>query len=268
MHCADKPELAFQRIQRGFADHIKAPADRPLPQGVAAERMAIYCELFFNNVESFLADSFPVLRRTVADAHWQALVGDFYARHACETPLFTRLAEEFLDFLQRERGQVEGDPPFLVELAHYEWVELEITLRDADPLPLEMTAPDLSQSRIRLSPLVWLLSYRYPVHQIGPGYHAASAEERPVYLLVYRDRQEQVVFLEIDLLSHSLLSALQTVAEAQVSELLESLAEMADSKVRGELLSRGVDMFRMLHQRGVIGSATPPMQRVMNTGGQ
>jgi hypothetical protein len=267
MHCADKPELAFQRIQRGFADHIRAPAERPLPQGVAAERMAIYCELFFNNVAGFLADSFPVLRSTVTDAYWQALVGDFYARHSCETPLFTRLAEEFLDYLQRERGQVEGDPPFLVELAHYEWVELEIALRAADPLPLEMTASDLQQCRIRLSPLAWPLSYRYPVHQIGPGYRLTSAEKEQVYLLVYRDRQEQVVFLEIDLLSYSLLSALQSVGEAQVSELLETLADMMNIERRDEFISRGMEMLRMLYQRGVIGNVIPSMQIATNKSG-
>jgi hypothetical protein len=224
MHCATKPEFAFQHIQRQFADHIRAPAERLLPQGIATERSAIYRELFFNNMVNFLSESFPVLNEVMAETRWQALVEDFYAHHICETPLFTRLGEEFLDYPQKERKPVVDDPPYLAELAHYEWVELGITLSDANPLPVEVVVADLSQCRIRLSPLAWLLSYHYPVHQIGPGYPVATPDEELFYLLVYRDRQEQVVFLEIDLISHSLLSALQSVGEAQTSELLETLA--------------------------------------------
>ncbi len=57
---------------------------------------------------------------------------DFFACHACRTPLFTRLAEEFLVYLEQERKGMPEDPPFLLELAHYEWVELALSLSDTD----------------------------------------------------------------------------------------------------------------------------------------
>jgi hypothetical protein len=260
MPYANRPEPEFLQLQRAFAAHIRSPQASPLPRGVAAERMAIYAELFYNNIESFLADSFPVLRRTIEQARWRAMVRDFYGRHACLTPLFTRLGEEFLDYLRRERGQVAGDPPYLAELAHYEWVELELTLCEAEPLPLEGPCGDLAQCRVRLSPLARPLRYSYPVHRIGPGYQLASGEQTPVHLLVYRDPEERVIYLEIDLWTHTFLSVLQAVGEAQVGELLRTLADRADRRRRDEFIAMGREVLAMLYRRGVIASAASSVQ--------
>ncbi len=254
MHCSNRPEAGFQALQHRFADCIRQPSEVEAPPGVAAERMAIYCELFFNNVESFLADSFPVLRRVLTDGQWQSMVRDFYARHTCRSPLFTRLGEEFIGYLRDERRESEGDPPFLVELAHYEWVELALALSVAEPLPVEPSMHDMMRKRVRLSPLAWPLHYRYPVHRIGPQSSEVSAEAGAVHLLVYRNHDDEVVFLDIDPLTYSLLVALQTVSEAKVSELLEALAEMARIELSDAFISRGLEVLRMLCERGVIGS--------------
>ncbi len=82
-----------------------------------------------------------------------------------------------MHYLQQERGVVENDPPYLAELAHYEWVELALTLRDAESLPTQsLPAVNLFQRSLQLSPLAWPLSYHYPVHRIGGGNHELRAE--------------------------------------------------------------------------------------------
>ena len=121
----------FQRLQYRFAAHLRDPRRHPAPRGIEARRMKIYRELFFNNVESFLATAFPVLRRITPEARWNAMARDFFARHESHQPLFRGIAAEFLRYLERERGRVKGDPPFLRELAHYEWVELALAVSDA-----------------------------------------------------------------------------------------------------------------------------------------
>jgi hypothetical protein len=262
MASVGRPEAAFQQIQHGFADHIRSLGVEPAPADVPPERMAVYRELFFNNVEGFLADSFPVLRRVVTDAHWQAMARDFYARHSCRTPLFTRLGEEFLAYLRDERGERAGDPPFLAELAHYEWVELALTLSEAEPLPPLPGGIELPQQRVGLSPLAWSLRYRFAVHRIGVDSPQARSQSEPVHLLACRDHKERVVFLEIDPLTHSLLTVLQSVGEAEVSELLETLAEMTGVVDRDAFLARGLSAIEMLSAWGVIGSAQAEERRM------
>ena len=47
-------------LQLAFAAHIRDPQNRPAPAGIEDRRMAIYRELFFNNVRDLLGRGFPV----------------------------------------------------------------------------------------------------------------------------------------------------------------------------------------------------------------
>ena len=70
--------MNFQVHQAAFASYIRNPAKNPLPKGVKSQRMEMYRELFFNNIEGFLSANFPVLRTLFDDKNWQAFVQDFF----------------------------------------------------------------------------------------------------------------------------------------------------------------------------------------------
>ena len=114
--------------QYAFAAHIRDPEHAPAPADVEPRRMAVYTELFYNNIESLLAANFPVIRRLHDDDAWHERVRDFYREHRSRTPLFTEIAREFIRHLERRAESGAGDPPFLLELAHYEWSELALSL--------------------------------------------------------------------------------------------------------------------------------------------
>ncbi len=256
MHDVVTPEPNLPSIQQRFAAQIRGLGGA-LPPGVAPDRMALYRELFRNNVESFLAESFPVLHQLLSPPQWQAMVDDFFARHACGTPLFTRLGEEFIAYLRDVRGTVPEDPPYLLELAHYEWVELGLALSEAEALPATRLAPDrLIESELRLSPLAWPLRYRHAVHRVGAAGQHVQPSPEPVHLLVYRDAEERVVFLEIDAPAYALVSALQSLGAADARELLQTLAELVGTGPSAAFMERGLALIADLQQRGVI-AATP-----------
>ncbi|NJD07901.1 MAG: DUF2063 domain-containing protein, partial [Methylococcaceae bacterium] len=215
---------AFQRTQYAFAAHIRDPRHHPAPADVRPERMAMYRELFFNNVESFIAGGFPVLRSLLDERAWMELVGDFFARHRCTTPYFLGIPEEFLGFLRDERTSHGGDPPFLLELAHYEWVELALSVAEEDAPPEAAAGTDLLQSPLRLSEVAWPLAYHYPVHQIGPAFQPGEAPPQPTFLAVYRDRSDSVHFMELNAASYRLLQLLGETQSATGLELLTQLA--------------------------------------------
>ena len=119
-------EPDFRAVQYQFAAHLRDPRSNPPPSDLERRRTDLYCALAFTNVRNFVSDNFPVLRRLYDDAAWEALVRDYFARHRNRTPLFSRLATEFIDYLVNERDAPQ-DPPFLSELAHYEWMESALT---------------------------------------------------------------------------------------------------------------------------------------------
>jgi hypothetical protein len=250
---ADKGPDRLARLQRDFAAHIRDPDRHAAPVDVEDRRMAIYRRLFFNNVSSLLSSNFPVLRSLYDENRWAALVRDFYAGHRCQTPLFPELAKEFLRYLQDVRGTRQDDPPFLLELAHYEWVELALSLDDREPggVPAD-PAGDLLQGRPVLSPLAWALSYRFPVHQIRPDFQPQQPPAEATHLLVYRDRDDNVKFLRLNEATQELLQLMQAEPDLSGAELLDRVARRIAHPDPQRVREAGAEVLTDLRARGAL----------------
>jgi len=243
----------FQQQQLAFAAYIRDPDNQPLPEGVPARRMALYAELFFNNINEQLSGNFPVLRRITDDEHWQALVRDFMVRHRSRTPLFTEVGQEFLAYLNDERGAQPGDWPFMLELAHYEFVELAVAISSADQA-LDEYDPngDLLIGRPLVGPTVWNLCYRWPVHSIGPDYLPDQAPAEPTHLVVYRDRQDEVHFLQINAVTQRMLQLLKENALQTGLDVLNTIAEELGHPRPETVIAAGRELLDDLRRRNVI----------------
>lgn len=241
----------FRTTQAGFAAYIRDPRRDAAPADVDASRMAMYRELFFNNIDSFLSSNFPVLRTLLDAGQWRELAEDFYARHRCRTPHFSEIAEEFLDYLQNERDQ-PGDYPFLLELAHYEWVEMALAIAKASPVyGDEAFVDEILERRVALSPLAWPLVYRYPVERIGPDFLPSVPPEQPTYLIVYRDAGDEVHFMQTTPFSYRLLQLAELSAMTGAALLAALAAEMQAADHHG-VLHFGRQALRELAAKGIV----------------
>ena len=221
---ADRPK--FQEQQYAFAAHIRDPQKVPAPDGIEDRRMAIYRELFFNNIKSLLTNMFPVLRKLHSDGHWNRLIRRFMQHHQAHTPYFLQLPAEFLDFLQNEYEPGADDFPFLVELAHYEYIELALSVSE-ETNDLDGVDPDgdlLAGVPVK-SALAWVYAYQYPVHRISADFLPDAPADQPVYLAVYRNVEDKVGFLELNAVTAGLLNAIQENDAGHSGEtLLRTLA--------------------------------------------
>ncbi|MGQ0587187.1 MAG: HvfC family RiPP maturation protein [Gammaproteobacteria bacterium] len=241
---------AFQKVQYDFAAHLRDPKRNKAPRGIEARRMKIYRELFYNNVQGFLENAFPVLRRITPDARWHAMARDFFARHESRQPLFYRIAEEFLKYLERERGRVKGDPPFLRELAHYEWVELALSVSPAAPGPADAEG-DLLEGVPLLSPLAWPLSYEFPVHRIGPEFQPKEAGPDATHLVVWRNARDEVKFMEVNAVAARLLQ-LMAPGRATGRRMLERIARELRHPLPDVVVAQGRLTLNDFRERGII----------------
>ena len=208
---------SFIDTQYQFANYIRDPDNNPAPDNIEQRRMTIYQELFYNNIEGFAANGFPVLREITSDEAWHRMIRDFMIKHRCKTPLFHEISREFLAYLENERDSV-NDPIFIKELAHYEWVELALSVSDAE-VEVRTLAPeqDIMSEQFKTSPLAWPLAYHFPVHQIGPDFQPQQASDTPTYLLVYRNKEDSVTFLELNPVSTRLIELLNEGLTGQVA---------------------------------------------------
>ncbi|WP_137972298.1 DUF2063 domain-containing protein [Pseudomonas sp. F(2018)] len=200
------------RDQAAFAARIRQPQAEPLLPGISAERMAVYEELFFNNLDGFIISGFPVLCRVLGEPRRRRLVRAFLAEHRSATPYFLAIGEEFVAWLEAGGGAEQGDPGFVAELAHYERVELALDVA-TDRLPAH-----------GWSPLAWPLAYAWPVQRIGADYQPREAPAEPTCLLAWRDSAERVRFQQLSPFAYHLALRLQA---GQPS--LQALLDLAEA---------------------------------------
>jgi hypothetical protein len=233
---------------RALARHVRDPQAHDGPPGIEARRLKVYRELVYNNLDGLLAGNFPVIRKTLGDAAWSALVRGFLARHHARTPLFPELGRELVAFIE-----AEPDPqrPWLAELAHYEWAELGLQLSDA-AVPAHDPCGDLLDGVPLLSPLAWPLAYRWPVDRIGPGFQPVDPPPQPTLLLLRREADGRIRFSALSPLLFRLLELVDANTTRSGRALLQQLAGEAGQHDIDAFLAQAVPMLQRLHAESVL----------------
>lgn len=239
--------------QHAFTAHLRDPQAVAAPAGLEPRRLAVYQRLLFNNLLGLLGNGFPVCVRLLGEPAWSALVRRYFATHRCQTPLFTELAAEFVQWLQ---AQPQLPHPALAELAHYEWVETALYQLSAAPLP---PPGDIDPLRVplRRSPLAWPLLYQWPVHRLGADDAPTALPAEPTGLLVRREADGEVRFAALSPLAVYLLSSIGDQPGRDGHTYLQQLAA-AHGLPEDALAGPGAALLQQFLQAGVIGPLDAP----------
>lgn len=241
---------SFQRYQLEFTAHLRDPLNHPPPAGVPAERMAVYDEIVFNNLFESVSACFPVASAVLGKRQWLKLNQAFMREHSANSPLFRKIPEQFLHFL-RERNALKNDlPAYLHQLCHYEWVELHVA---SMPANLDRQQPkeniDVKSAVPVFNPTMQLLHYDYAVHKISPRKKPTQTEN--TQLLVYRNAQHVVKFVEINAVTYNLIKLLQA-QPVTGSQALQLLAQQLEHPQPDIIIQFGVMILEDLRAQGII----------------
>ena len=237
-------------LQKAFTDHLRNPDQVPVPTGLDPRRVGIYSALIFNNLSALLADFFPVIKSILDEEKWDQLVRDFFITHQAETPYFPQVSEEFVHYLSG-RQNIAGDPAFLLELAHYEWIELYLYMHEGNPPEVPVAESDLLTAPLSLSSIAEPLAYEYPVHLIRGDYQPNESGEQGTFLLVFRDRDESVRFFELQPFTYQFLEAINENPGLVAGEWLRDVAEQLVVSDSTAFIKSGLDMLKKFNQEYV-----------------
>ncbi|MGR4973374.1 DUF2063 domain-containing protein [Pseudomonas sp. LARHCG127] len=235
--------------QQALTRYLRDPDHCPIPSGMDAARAQVYRDLIFENMRALLSGTFPVLVNLLGQDPWRACVRRFLREHRCATPKFGEIAEEFVGYLADHPSP--DWPPFVAELAHYEWVEMALLQSEAEPLPAH-DETSLLGSPLRVSPLAWPLAYQWPVHRLAPSYQPSTPPAQPTLLLVRRTPGFEVRFSELSPLAWRLLQRIEAYPGLTGRGQLLALAREAgvDS---AEFMDSAVALLRRMQEEGVVG---------------
>ncbi len=242
----------FQKIQESFAAHLRDPLNVLAPEGIQETRLQIYRDLFYRNIEGFIANALPVCSQVLGNNRWHELVRDFYAQHCCLSPYFLDVSREFIDYLWLERDS-DREPAFLKELALYEWLDLHVQISDVEPAAYDASG-DVLLGCPFVSPWLVLQSFTYSVQDIRVGSTSIDPLPIPIFLLVYRDLQDSVQIVELNAVSARCLSLLQCQPSITGQEMLNMVAdELAyDDVGRQQFLSFGAEILQQWHSKDIL----------------
>jgi len=243
----------FQDMQSVFTQHMRDPENNPAPAGIEDRRIKIYRELVYNNIEGFIATSFPVLRKIIADEQWHQMMRDYVSNHQSHTPLFPKMPQEFIHYLEHERVEDSADYPFLLELAHYEWIETSIAM-DSREISFEGVERqgDLLEGIPVLSSLAMPLAYQWPVHMISPDNLPEILPEQATYIVIYRDRQDEVGFIELNPVSAKLLEECSNENTRTGKEILLSIVEQLQHPNPEAVINGGLEIMQDFKSKDII----------------
>lgn len=251
----------FQRIQEAFCAHLRDPDRHPAPPGIEDRRMDIYRGLFFRNIDGLICDVFPKLAELISDEARQRLARTFYAKHACRTPYFHQIGQEFVAFMATEYIPEADLPAFLPDLVDYEWTDIRIRQSTEDPtaapVPIDPDG-DLLECPAVLAPTAELRIYKWPVHRIGPDFQPDEAPPTPTFLLAFLDPVRQTRFVELSPMSARLIALMQDQPSVPARSHLESIAAELGLPDCSEALAGGGEILARLRRRGaVLGTCAP-----------
>ena len=193
-------------FQRDFAAYLRHPTQRPPPGGMAERPARLYADLLFNNISAALDSCLPISRNQVDNGQWREIQRSYFRDARPQTPLLWEIPGEFAEYLAENRDRYEL-PPWVPELAHFEWMELAVETHDV-PYPNDIDDGDLLAMCPVANPTANLLAYCWPVQDLVQG-AKPPIERRPSLLIIWRDLTETVRFEQV------------SPAAARIFELIE-----------------------------------------------
>ncbi|CAI8158445.1 MAG: Uncharacterised protein [Pseudidiomarina mangrovi] len=244
----------FKAVQEEFARWLRNPDDNNTPNGIEARRMAVYRRLVRNNIFSFLSTGFPVLKKLLSQQQWQQLVDEFVAKHAAQSPYFSDMGREFVDFLAvyfSSRNSDNADfPEFTYELAFYERMEVDAQFAvlddDIESLEQAQAAALVGQWRWRLNASVQVAQFKHPVAWLGSGHQREPLLPEAVnnsgfILMVYRHPQRNSVeFMQLQPMTALMISSLQQQPQGQSLAQLQQQLQQWLPQLDSATINQGV----------------------------
>ncbi len=235
--------LAFHRAA------TDAPEAAARLAAVPPERLLVYRHLIRRTLHDVLADFLPRVRSRRGEELFAADADAWIAEHGPRSRLLRDLPGEFVAWIAPRWAVAPTIPPWLADLARHELLELEIAAAPASsavpPRPFTLDA------RLAFDASARLVRHAFAVHEL-PDALGPDDVPRPGHtaLLVYRDREHTVRFLQLSPLAEALVDAL--LQAATVEDAIRCAVATTGESLSDDTLARVSALLAELADRGAL----------------
>lgn len=135
------------------------------PSFIHSEKVGLYFNRMKNRVHRCLQHAFPLTHHILQKKQWNLLVKDFLSKEEFPSPFLWKMPETFVSYIQKNKWGDQFHIPYLEDLVHFEWVEIEMFMMPDAPRKTFSRKGDILEDLVYLNPESRLLSYSYPVFE-------------------------------------------------------------------------------------------------------
>lgn len=194
----------------------------------------LYASLLNYGHQDVISSIFPFCAKLL-HKHWEEIVDDYLEEYPPNHYNLNRSAERFPEYLDRHQPKLKKRFPYIVELADYEWLELELLEKDAIPPQSELETLESPEQFADYAPIVnpalALRRYNYSIMKIAEEIESSCQKPRnssrmPTNIVVYRDPcGNRSRFLEVGSVAASIIE-MALEGKAPYSELISFAVSM------------------------------------------
>jgi hypothetical protein len=251
------PELGWDdpAVVRAWLERNSVPeADARAIERDGVEPLLIYRRLARANLKEALRATIP---RTMA--RLGAVFDEYFARyleaHGPRTRYLRDVTPDFLDFCASDWESDERVPAWTLDLARHESVQIDVGAcesrpRDREPEELALEAP------VQFIEAVRLMRYDHAVHRLSDDDDDRTPpEKQPTTLLVYRNPEHEVRYLELSAMAAAIVGRLLT--GEPLGAAIRSAGDEAGTPLTQNLLEATARLLSDLAERGALLGKEP-----------
>ena len=245
---------APERLPADAPAYLRHAAGDPAAAGLLAavppERLLVYRHLIRRTLHGVLADFLPRTRARRGDDAFAADADAWIAEQGPRSRLLRDLPGEFLAWIAPRWSAASDLPAWLAALARHELIAHDVAAAPASP-PVA-ARPFTLDARLVFDASARLVRHEFAVHELPDPLGPADVPRREhTALLVYRDREHAVRYLQLSPLAEALLDAL-LLHDALVEAAIRRAAADTGAALDGDTLARVSALLADLSDRGAL----------------
>jgi uncharacterized protein len=236
LFASDPPEAAFAAL------------------GSDPARWKVYRRMVRSRLAESIEHGFERLVGVVGSAHFRDIIARFLAEAPPRSHYLRDVPGEFLDFFEKNRDVLTRAyvlPAYALDLARFEWAELETAYRFDEATTLRVGPLDMD-GIAALTPAHRIIDVAYPVHRMASGAAAETLPAEPFSLCLYRDpKTHEVAVLELTPVTAIMLSLMQR-RTMTLTQVVRNAAEAVGATVDVAFVEALSTLLANLTERGVL----------------
>ena len=220
--------------QRLLAEYCRNGAEVEI-LGTTDGRLHNYRRLVFNVVRDALSNTYPLTDNLLEKNEWEDVCKSFFSDHKCQDPQVWRMPFELIHYVQESKRKLIEKYPQLIDLLHFEWLEVEYYMMPDRKFPEDKTG-DMWSTPWILNPESEILHLTYPVHLKNARFISRS-DQGTFFCLIFRQPETyKVKFLNLSPFFAWLLSHINdsNLALSDLGQEIEDAFKVSDTETLKE----------------------------------